>query len=132
MSVNENRKLCTTVEAVDHHVQFVGGATAVTKVIDTGIGVTVTYVGTGLVNLVWADNPGVLIGFQTNLAATVPAGVKGYTCVPGVPSLAASGAMTLQLSITGDGGAGAPALVDLAALQWLYCTATFKRSGSGV
>lgn len=132
MSINEHPKRSPTVECVDHHVVFVGGSAAVTKVADTGIGLTVTYVSTGIVDLKWLENPGLFLGLQTNFQATTVAAVKGYTCVYGVPTLNADGSQTLRLNITGDGGAAAPALVDLAVLQWLYCTATFKRSGSGV
>jgi hypothetical protein len=113
-------------EAVDHHVSFVGaGAAPVVKVADTGQGMTVTRNGVGLVTLAWADDPGMFVGLQSNFQATVPAGVKGYTCVPGVYNAATR---SIQLSITN----AAEALTDLAALQWLLVTVTFKRSGSGV
>lgn len=129
MAISDFRKLTTTAECIDHHVVFVGGTAAVTKLPDTGVGVTVTYVSAGLVNLTWSDAPGVFIGIQTNFQATVPAALKGYTCVAGVYNTTTN---AIQLSITGDGAGIAPALTDLAALQWLLCTVTFKRSGSGV
>jgi len=129
MSISESKKMSATPECVDHHIAFVGGAAAVTKVADTGPGVTVTYIGTGLVDLTWADPPGLFLGLQPTFQATTASAVKGYTCVYGVYNTTTN---TVRLNITGDGGAGAPALVDLAALQWLYVTATFKRSGTGV
>lgn len=116
-------------ETITHSVQFVGGTTAVTKVADTGQGITVTYISTGIVDLTWSDNPGMLLNVQTNFQATTASALKGYTCVPGVFNTAT---LKLRLNITGDGGSGAPALVDLAALQWLHVLVVFKRSGSGV
>ena len=121
-------KRSLTSEVIDHHISFVGaGAAPVAKVADTGHGMTATRNGVGLVTLAWLDNPGIFMGLQPNFQATVPAGVKGYTCVPGVFSNA-GGVYSIQLSIT----SAAEALVDLAALQWLNVTVTFKRSGVGV
>jgi hypothetical protein len=119
-------KRSASSEVVDHHVSFVGaGAAPVVKVADTGPGMTCTRNGVGLVTLAWTDDPGIFLGLQPNFQATVPAGVKGYTCVPGVYSAATK---SIQLSIT----SAAEALVDLAALQWLNLTISFKRIGTGV
>jgi hypothetical protein len=107
-------------------VKFVGGTTAVTKVY--GKGVTVTYISTGVVDLVFATPPGgAFVGVLGRcFEATTQSGVKGYTCVAGVPSTAATGITTLRLNITG----ASESLVDLAALQWLTLQVAFKATGA--
>ncbi len=102
-------------------VRFVGGTTAVTKT--HGNGVTVTYIGVGLVDLTWSVNavPGTFVGLAGAPAfqATTAAGVKGFTCVPGVYDATTR---TLRLNITG----ATEVLTNLAALQWLSLTVLFK------
>lgn len=103
-------------------VKFVGGTTAVTKVTGTGEGVTVTYIGVGLVDITWSANavPGTFLGLLgTSFQATTEAGVKGYTCVPGVYNVTTR---TLRLNITG----ATEVLTNLAALQWLTLVAAFQ------
>lgn len=113
-------------ELVVSVVKFVGGTAAVTKVY--GKGVTVTYVSTGLVNLVWGTNPkpGNFVGCVGHcFEATTASAVKGYTVVPGVYN---ASTRTLQISITG----ASEALVDLAALQWLTLSLAFKQTATTV
>lgn len=99
-------------------VKFVGGAAAVTKLF--GKALAVNYVGTGIVNLVWKENPGAFVGVLGHcFEATVHAGVKGYTVVAGVYNPAT---FTLQIQIFNS----AFALADLAALQWLTIVLGFK------
>ncbi len=125
MSINENRKLTTTSEAVDHFVKFVGGTNAVTKVTDTGPGVTVTYVSAGIVDLTWADNPGLCLGVSGHcFSATTTADVKAYALAHGVFNTTT---LTLRLNMHESG-----TLTNLAALEWLAVTVTFKRSGTGI
>jgi hypothetical protein len=106
-------------DTVDHFVKFVGGSTAVTKVY--GPGVTVTYIGTGLVDIVWAENPGTFLGFTHGFQATTAADVKGHTVVAGVYDATTR---TVRLNITN----ASEALHDLAALEWLNLIFKFKRT----
>lgn len=104
-----------------HFVRFVGGTAAVTKV--KGRGITVTYITTGIVDLVWSANddpPGTFLGLMGKPAfqATTASGVKNFDCVPGVYN---SSTRTLRLSITN----ASAALADLAALQWLNVVPVF-------
>jgi len=112
-----------------HFVDFVGGAAAVTRNKYGGPdGITVTYVGTGLVDIKWplgsgavaADNPGQFCGFAFGFHATVPANVKGYTCEAGDYNAATR---TLRVEIM----SAAQALVDLAAAQNLSLVIFMKR-----
>jgi hypothetical protein len=105
-------------------VKFVGGAGAVTKV--KGRGVTVTYIGAGLVDLVFGEDMGNFLGVLGRcFEATVAAGLKGYTVVPGVYN---SVTRTLRLNITNAG----EVLTDLAALQWLTLLLAFQRVNAGL
>ena len=107
-------------EIVETFVRFVGGINAVTKV--EGVGVTVTYVSTGIVTLTWAENPGRFMGVTWGLQATTASGVKGYTVVPGVFSATA---YTLAINITN----GSETLANLAALEWCNLRVSFARTG---
>ena len=99
-------------------VKFVGGAAAVTKVF--GKGMSVSYIGTGIVDLIWKENPGAFIGVLGRcFEATTQSAVKGYTVVPGVWN---SATFTLRLNITN----ASETLTDLAALQWLTLMIGFK------
>jgi hypothetical protein len=105
-------------------VRFVGGTTAVTKVL--GRGITVTYISTGIVDLVWSsrdDAPGVFCGLEgaPSFQATTASQVKGYTCVPGGYN---STTRTLRLNITN----ASETLADLTATQWLNLVVQFKAS----
>ncbi len=113
----------TFPEEQDHFIKFVGGSAAVTRVF--GQGVTVTYIGTGLVDIVWAKNPGVFLGLAGAPAfqATTAADVKGHTCVPGVFNTTT---FTLRLNITN----ASESLHDLAALEWLSLTVKFKATAA--
>lgn len=106
-------------------VKFVGGSAAVTK--QFGNGVTVTYVSTGLVDLVFATPPGPYVGvLGRGFDATTQSAVKGYTVVAGAPSTSATtGSVTVRVAITG----ASEALVDLAALQTLTLQVAFKATG---
>ena len=115
----------TQSEIVETFVRFVGGTAAVTKV--EGVGVTVAWTATGIVTLTWAENPGRFMGVTWGLQATTASALKGYTVVAGVFSTTA---FTLAINITGDGGGGAPALADLAALQWCNLRVSFARNGA--
>lgn len=106
------------VERRDYLCKFVGGTAAVTKVAGTCQGVTVTYIGAGLVDLTWNDNPGFYLGVVGQcFEATTPAGVKSYVLVPGAFNYTTR---TLRLSMY-EGGA----LTDLAALEWLTLVVAF-------
>ena len=101
-------------------VKFVGGTTAVTKLF--GKAMTVSYISTGIVDLIWKETPGAYVGVTGHcFEATVQGGVKGYTVVPGVFNTSTN---TLRLNIFGFGAT--PALTDLAALQWLTLKVGFK------
>lgn len=110
----------------DHTVNFVGGTAAVTKVF--GPGVTVTYVGTGLVDLTWSANesrPGTFVGVKSwGFNATTAANIKAYTMVAGVYSVTTR---ALRISIYDASNN----LVDLAALQWLTVTIAFLAENIG-
>jgi hypothetical protein len=110
----------TQPELVSHLVKFVGGTNAVTKVF--GPGVTVTYVGTGIVDLTWSESPGTFLGATSGFSATVIAGVSGEVASFGVFDTATR---TLQLNI-GNAAAGTP--TNLAASQWLTIVAYFKQT----
>lgn len=105
-------------------VKFVGGSAAVTKVY--GVGVTVTYIGTGLVDLTWSEAQGEAIGLlgAPAFTATTAAAVKGHTVVAGVYNATTR---TVRLNITN----ASEALHDLAALEWLTLEYGFKRSTVG-
>lgn len=112
-------------ELREYVVKFVGGTAAVTKVY--GNGVTVTYISTGIVDLVFATPPGPFVGCTGRcFEATTQSQVKGYTVVPGAPSTnTTTGNVTLRLNITN----ASEALADLAALQWLTMKVAFKATG---
>lgn len=112
---------CNEAGAKDFLVRFVGGSAAVTKV--SGPGVTVTYIGTGLVDLTWGTNPGTFVGATFTFQATTAADVKGHTVVCGVWN---ASTLKLRLNITN----ASEALHDLAALEWLNCRVTFKDSAT--
>lgn len=120
MALDANPVRSPVTELVVCPVRFVGGTTAVTKVF--GEGVTVTYIGTGLVDLTFGDAQGTYVGLAGVPAfeATTAADVKGHTCVAGVYNTTTR---TLRLNITN----AAEALHDLAALEWLTATLLFKR-----
>ncbi len=123
MSSNFYPAMASQPELRDHIVKFVGGTTAVTKV--HGDGLVTTYIGVGLVDLTWATDPGTFLGFTCCFQATTASALKGYTCVPGVYNATTR---TLRLNICGDGAGIAPALTNLAALQWLFCRVSFKET----
>lgn len=103
-----------------HVVRFVGGTTAVTKVL--GLGLATTYISTGVVDLVWSENPGLYLGLvgAPSFDATTPANVKTYVGIPGTWN---STTFTLRLSMY-EGGT----LTDLAALEWCSLTPLFKKT----
>jgi hypothetical protein len=127
--INENRKLSNLAEGIDHHVRFVGGAAAVEKVADTGQGITVAYIGTGVVELTWLDNPGMFVDAHPSFHAATPANVKGFRAVFGEFN---ASTLKLRVYLYEDAGDGTSALADLAASEWCGVVATFKRSGTGV
>lgn len=119
MSYEAFEQKSTEAGEVIQRVRFVGGTTAVTKLY--GRGVTVTYIGTGLVDLVWAEPQGTYLGVDGwGFDATTASGVKGYTVVPGDYN---STTRTLRLSITNAG----ETLTDLAAAQNLSIGLVFLR-----
>lgn len=109
------------VEGSQQFVKFVGGTTAVTKVTGTGAGITVTYISSGVVDLVWRENPGTFLGMVATFQATTPANVKAYVVVPGAFN---ASTFTLRLSMYESG-----TLTDLDALEWLSVLAFFKKAG---
>ena len=127
--INENRKLSNLAEGIDHHVRFVGGTNAVEKVADTGQGITVAYIGTGVVELTWLDNPGMFVDAHASFHATTPANVKAFAAVFGAYDAAT---YKLRVYLYEGAGDGTSALANLAALEWCGVVATFKRSGTGV
>lgn len=104
----------------EYTVQFVGGTTAVTKVIGTDV--SVTYISTGLVDLGWSANetkPGTFVGIKGyGFNATTATGVAGYTATAG-----AFNTTTRKLRVSIYNGSNA--LADLAAAQWLTITILF-------
>ncbi len=125
MSFNANPKKTSTPDAIDRFVSFVGGTTAVTKVVGTDLNATVTYTSTGVVTIAFHDNPGLFLGVIGSFAATTQAGVKGYTFVAGAYNAAT---FTIVINIFSS----AFALIDLAALQWLSLEFKFKGSSSAI
>lgn len=103
-----------------HFVRFVGGVAAVTKT--HGRGITVAYVGTGIVSITWSENPGVFAGLTGDPAfqATTIADVKSFIGRIGVYA-----SKTVQLRLYEAG-----TLADLAALEWCSLTLNFKEDGS--
>ena len=124
MSGSESPVLCPTPYTIDHHVRFVGGTNAVTKVADTGPGITCTYISAGIVDLTWSENPGMFMDAQGSFSATTTADVKAYAFSHGVFDTTT---FTLRLNMHESG-----TLTNLAALEWLGVRVTFKRSGTGV
>ena len=120
MALDTNPVRSPVSELVLHPIRFVGGSTAVTKV--RGEGATVTYIGTGLVDVTFAESQGTYVGLagMPSFEATTAADVKGHTCVPGVFNTTTN---TLRLNITN----ASDALHDLAALEWLSLTVIFAR-----
>jgi hypothetical protein len=120
MSLDANPVRATATDLVLCPVRFVGGASAVTEVY--GEGVTVTYIGAGLVDLTFSDAQGLYRGLagMPSFEATTAADVKGHTCVPGVYNTTTR---TLRLNITN----ASETLHDLAALEWLSLTLVFQR-----
>jgi hypothetical protein len=120
MSLDTNPVRSPVTELVLSPIRFVGGSTAVTKV--RGEGATVTYIGTGIVDVTFAESQGTYVGLagMPSFEATTAADVKGHTCVPGVFNTTTN---TLRLNITN----ASDALHDLAALEWLSLTVIFAR-----
>jgi hypothetical protein len=120
MTLNAYDQFVSEPECVDSIIKFVGGSAAVTKVY--GAGVTVTYVSTGLVDLVFGEDQGTFVGFTGHmLSATTMTGIAGYTIAAGTYDTATR---TVRVSVYN----ASDALADLAALQWLTLRATFKRT----
>lgn len=120
--IGSDLKRGSNYDLIDHDVRFVGGSAAVTKVADTGRGMTVTYISTGVVELTWADNPGTFHTCTFGLQATTPGNVKAY-----VPVAGAYNATTFKLRLyLYESGS----LADLDALEWLSVRATFKLAGA--
>lgn len=102
-----------------HVVRFVGGASAVTKVI--GEGITVTYVGSGVVNIVWASAPGTFVAGFGTVQAETPNNVDTYTVTLDTYD---SSTKTLPITLS---EAGTP--TDLAASEWCNLVLMFYRTG---
>jgi len=118
MSYYSNRVQSTEPTEVQQVVRFAGGTALVSKLL--GRGITVVYVGTGLINLVWADPQGTYIGLVGHtFDATAPAGVAGYSAVAGDYNAATR---TLPINIFSGGNA----LIDLTATQRLTIRPSFK------
>ena len=120
MSLDTNPVRSPATELVLHPIRFVGGTTAVTKV--RGEGATVTYIGTGLVDVTFAEAQGTYVGLvgAPSFEATTAADVKGHTCIPGVFNTTTN---ALRLNITN----ASEVLHDLAALEWISLTVAFVR-----
>lgn len=102
-----------------HFVRFVGGAGAVTK--EIGEGITVTYVGSGVVNIVWSAAPGTFVGGFGTVQAATPNNVDTYTV-----TLDTYDSSTKTLPITLSEG-GVP--TDLAASEYCNLMLVFYRGG---
>ncbi len=114
-----------TSEANVHFVKIVGAATATcSKVADTGPGISVTYISTGVVDLTWADTPGLHAIPSVLFQATTPADVKSFSCVAS-PFNTTTNVLRLNFYESGT-------LADLNVLEWAAVTVAFKKSGSGV
>jgi hypothetical protein len=111
----------TTAGLQMHVIRFVGGAAAVTKQTGTGEGVTVTYVGSGVVNLVWTHSPGTFVGALFSVQAATPADIDTYTVTADTWD---SSAKTLPITLS---EAGTP--TDLAADEYCTCVVMFFRGG---
>ena len=111
----------TQADIVETFVRFVGGTNAVTKV--EGVGVTVTYVSTGIVTLTWAENPGRFIGLAPGFQATTVSEVYGYTGHHGVFNTTA---FTLSFHIANASNA----VANLTATQWANLRVSFARNGA--
>ncbi len=106
-------------EVVDHHARAVGGTTAVTVVTGTSAGLTWSWVSTGRYRMTWTENPGTFVNATVLFQATTPADVKSFVAV-----LGAYDATNFRLDIYAyESGS----LADLAALEWLNVTASFRR-----
>ena len=79
MSLDAWKYKATQPEAAAHLVRAVGGTTAVTKQIGTGVAVTRT--GAGAYRLTWSENPGNFINAIATLEAATPGDVAGHTVV---------------------------------------------------
>lgn len=104
-----------------HVIRFEGGAGAVTKVDGTGLGVTVTYVGSGVVNFVWATSPGTFVGMVGTVQAATPGNVDTYTVTADTFDTTTN---TLPITLS-EGGTP----TDLAASEWATCVVMFYRTG---
>lgn len=104
-----------------HLVRFVGGSAAVTKQSGGGEGVTVTYVGSGVVNLVFANAPGTFIGAIASVQAATPGNIDTYTVTFDTYD---SSTLTLPLTLS---EAGTP--TDLDANEYCTCLLFFYRPG---
>ena len=109
-------------ESVEDSVRLLGAAAAISIESPKNSGIKATYIGTGIVDLTWLDDPGVFIGLVATFSATAPAAVKGYTLTYGDFNYATR---TLRLNINNS----LFALADLAAAQRVFIKAQFSRSG---
>ncbi len=125
MSLDGYPERSTTADAIVHRVKIVGAATATcSKVADTGPGITVTYISTGVVDLTWGDNPGLHAMPSVLFQATTPGDVKLFVCVTS-PFNATTNVLRLNFYESGT-------LADLNVLEWAAVTVAFKKSGTGV
>lgn len=123
MSLNASQVKCAQMMVTLWPVRFVGGTAAVTE--ELGNGVTVTYIGTGLVDVTWAEFAGQYMGLvgAPSFDATTASGLKGFTCVPGDFNTTTR---TVRLSITN----ASEALTDLAAAQHVTCWFAFRTTSA--
>ncbi len=123
MSSSEYPVKTTIVEAHEHTVKFVGGTAAVTKVF--GRGMTVTYIGSGIVKILWTDTaerPGQFVGVKGYcFSATTPGNVKAYVLVNEEYVDSTTRYVLLNMYESGT-------LTDLAALEWLTVTFLFSET----
>lgn len=117
----------TQPDFVFHPVRIRGGTAAITKL--HGLGVTVTYVGTGIIDVTWSEAQGQWFGmtFGFDTAAGAQAALKGWTAVAGAPSTpATAGApVTVRVNLTN----AADTLADLSATQQVALLFQWRQHG---
>ena len=125
MSLQAQKQFNTMPQMWEHDVRVLGATSAASIVAPTGRGMTVTYVGSGVLTFTWKENPGTYLGQTYSLSATTMSALAGFTAIFGAYNATA---FTIQVTINNSSFAG----TDLAALQWLTVAFQFAQIGSNV
>ena len=125
MSLQSQKQFNSMPQVWEHDVRVLGATGAVSFVTPTGRGMTLTYVGSGVMTFTWKENPGTYLSQTYSLSATTMSALAGFTVIFGAYNATT---FAIQATVNNSSFAG----TDLAALQWLNVTFKFAQIGSNV